>query len=107
MGHGVRGIIESLFQVALFVLPIAGCAVTPLREYPPTADLVEPPQLPIPVQGEAMETVTFGRTLVDIPVGATVGRIVLDGRVVDHVTLKEADLSAGPPAWSRMGLTEL
>ena len=56
---------------AFLFLVISGCG-TALREIKPTQDLVVPVQTPILVVPDQMETVTFGRTIVDIPVGVTV-----------------------------------
>jgi hypothetical protein len=73
-----RGHSRRLFVLLGFIL--TGCASEPLRDF----------------QSNQMETIAFGRTLIDIRAGATVGRVMVDDNVVREVSANQSDLGSSP-----------
>jgi serine protease Do len=85
---------RRLFLLLGFI--VTGCASEPLRDFQASNDLVMPEPNPIAVESNQMETIAFGRTLIDIRAGATVGRVMVDDNVVREVLANQSGLGSSP-----------
>ena len=92
---------------AAIAIGTVSCGAPQPASYSKAADLMVEEKTPIQVQSDEMDSVTFGRTIIDIPAGSTVGRLYVDGRLAKVVPLKNSELSSGGPLWTRIGFTEL
>ncbi|MDP2138807.1 MAG: trypsin-like peptidase domain-containing protein [Candidatus Didemnitutus sp.] len=71
--------ISSPALVVVVILLLAGCATPAVTEIKPTAEIYTPAATPLLVDAQKHDVVSFAKVLIQIPPGAPIGRVVLNG----------------------------